>query len=435
MSRPRYRAILVDPEFTITDTPDYVKDTPADAFTAGLGALLTRLFAVLAGEAVIVLTSAAVAALRRCGPATDPAPWKAGADGPFIRYELGDGKRSVIVAEWERMAESRCPLWHPDLSMIDFIGRLSAWHTATGYAYRGTPGVAGTAILRGVLEGRRKTPDPRWFLSHKEDAWTNAEQAYHPRQWGREPEAAEGSGVWEHEYDIRHAYPAAMSSVYVARDDLRHRPDVLEFDPSLAGFWLVDIEAWTIAELPDPAGYPTARRAGRRTRWVTSPTLALLDQLGADGVHPGYKIRDAWLAKGYQELKPFRLMLRDATRTVTPDPDADPGQLDAIAAGLKLCAQEALGMAARNGGRTYRPDWWAAVIAQARSNLWRKLWTARESHNSVPLRVKTDAVYYLSNAADPYVAKAARALDVRRPENVEPGKFKVDPGKSREVAA
>ncbi len=450
MSAVKRWALLIDPEYTIIDAhPNiemFVQPTPKGWDAGGWAGFLLRMLAVLAGEMVVVLTEAAY---RQLGPLVEVPGWDRGVVDAFTTYRRGDDT-AVHVARWELLAGARCPLWEPGLAQIDFVTRLRAWHDVTGHAYRGVPAIAGTAILRDLLTDRKRTPNPSFFLAPWDEGWRDCERAYSRRMFGRRLEAQPGSGVWEHEYDIKDSYPSAMSSALVARQGLKHRPDIRRFDPTLSGFWQVDVEAWPADHpMPDPSGYrkPDGRDQ-HETRWLTSPTLMLLEELHAAGVHGGYSIRDAWVEKGFQEFKSMRLTTRAAVITArehsAKDWFADPGQADALVATLKECTHEALGLTARKGGRLYRPDWQQAVIATARCNLWRKCWTVYKPVSgpnndgnpgrafSVPHGINTDAVYYLSADSDPYRA-APLALDVRQADAVEAGKFKVDPGKSREV--
>lgn len=431
--------LLVDPRGTVVDA-GAPRPTPADAFAGGAGGLLDRVAGRFDGEGVLLLTAAAAELVAELVDA-EPQPagdWKPGAPGVFTTWQAG-GRPAVHVARVDQVAPERgrdvmtgwrMPLHDPGLNARGLSARLTAWHDLTGCAYRGTPGVAGTAILRRLLAGRAKAPEPRWHLAHEERGWHNCEREYGARMWTRSTSCvgAAHDGVrpccsprWLHAYDLTDAYPAAAGSVLVARDDLRHTGRI-DFDPARAGYWRVRIAPWPVAELPDPAGYTSARGAvDDAPRWVTTPTLVLLDELREQGRHGGYQVSDSYTAKGYQELKPFRLLVRDARAAAGDQLGGDDGA--AIARALKQAMREALGMADRRGGRVYRPDWWHAVVALTRCNLFRKLDAIGKASGRYPVRIATDCAYYAGHHPDPADA-APRGMQL----TAEPtaGKFKID---------
>jgi hypothetical protein len=59
----------------------------------------------------------------------------------------------------------------------------------------------------------------------------------------------------------------------------------------------------------------------------------------------------------------------------------------------------------RPGNSVYRPDWHHAVIAQARSNLWRKLWKVGTTADRWPIEIMVDNAWYESDDPDPERAR------------------------------
>ncbi len=334
--------------------------------------------------------------------------WRFSKIDTWTTFERPQDKRALHVGLIPRMTSDRMPLlapW-PDETAV----RLDHWHKVTGCPWRGTPGVAGTSLMRSLAEAQlkedqeeeRKSPRkrkrvltiPRWSLQLSEDlqrAWKSPEADLGKKQWSRQEKAP-----FQHTYDARMMYLAAAGVSLLARDALTHTGR-LPFDAALSGFWLVEFQRWGLAKvLPDPAGYGAAG-----PRWVTTATLQLVADQVERGHHGGFTVLDSWTAKGYRELRRWSSTLRDAHE--------DPMLHDVI---HDYVYREAWGMLGRPGTRVYRPDWHAAVLATARCNLWRKMWTTYETSGQAPLHIATDAVTYASDIEDP-AAACPPAFDLR----------------------
>jgi hypothetical protein len=286
------------------------------------------------------------------------------------------------------------------VSFLDRPYLHRAWRDLTGSAFRGTPGVAGTAILRDLAALQRQ--QPTWQPS--EPGRIGMELAYQLEHW-RSPESDHGR-LFEHGYDLNYMYLGAWVTAEVSAFGLR-RTGAIPFDRKRAGWWLVDIAPWNDPWLPDPAGYTGEDTSG--ARWVTTPTLALLEDLTAQGTHGGFEIHDSWTGPASRAvLQRSGEKIRDALYMLD---SIDVEDLDVpvhirtacpvLIGALKEAYRQAHGLMNREGGRCYRPDWYSAIVAQARSNLFRKLWTAYYQHGHRPLRVDVDNVWYASDSPDP----------------------------------
>jgi hypothetical protein len=258
---------------------------------------------------------------------------------------------------------------------------LVMWHTRTGCAWRGTPGVAGTALLRspGMVPLTKGVAAPRWMLPEKDvdRAWRAGELPYTPKMWDR-PDP----GPFRYTVDARKAYLSAWQSCLFSAKVLR--PGPREFDKTLSGWWFVGLDAWTNGELPDPAGYrPNGRFLGKR--WLTTPTVQLLQDLHTANKHAGFRVIESRVGHGTQLLRTTAETLKEMIMS--------PSSLPVMRDTAKAVYTRTGGMLARPGGRVYRPDWQAAIVAHARANQWRKIAAARAA-GWLPVSINVDAITY-----------------------------------------
>jgi hypothetical protein len=201
--------------------------------------------------------------------------------------------------------------------------------------------------------------------------------------------AAEEGWGWRHRYDHVAAYLGAANVAEVAAGPLVRTGRVL-FDKRLSGYWEIPagptIDA--VAErYPLMPPIVTAHREGE-TVWVTTPTVALLEQLGYL-----VEIRDAWTAPGRRLLRGWAEKLRDVW--------AGTASVPVLHKAVKYTFRETVGMLARRGGRVYRPDWALTIQAQERANLWRRMLAAGLAPAARwPLVVNTDCVTYAADSPD-----------------------------------
>lgn len=349
--------------------------------------------------------------------------WEQGGTERPVTLHAGDWHAGVMEGDaWIRWTHAdRHTIWTCDNDRLPPGGRnspliadqpmltalnMAQWVKVTGVPWVGTPGMAGNALLvDGWEQMNPKAPAPRWntsgvYLPHaaaQGDRWIygHIEQAYTPRQWSRPSMDA------VHGFDLNKAYLSAYSVIELPTAPLeRHRhPDRAQtFDPKEGGIWRVELSPWNYGHLlPDPAGYAPELDDG--TRWLTTPTLTLLQQLTDRGDYGGFTIREAWTA-------PTRRITRKWAELINDMVGAAREPLNYAA---KQLYKQTWGMWA-NPGRVHRPDWHYSIIAQSRANLWRKIDTGMRSdahgtHRTLsavspeeaayaPVRVETDCVFY-----------------------------------------
>jgi len=282
------------------------------------------------------------------------------------------------------VTEDRFPL----ITLDDMALRsaLLAWRATMGTPWFGTPGTAGAQALEGRIKACRT-----WHAAWKTDGPPRAaEAALRPSQWDQR---ADSTAPHLHGYDVTRMYAVASGTTEVCPHALR-QTGPQQFDRSLAGWWLVDLSMWCWPEIPDPAGYANRHHRPGDPRWLTTPTVRLIQQLHEEGAHGGFTVLDSWTGKGRPIFRDWAAGLERLYRDGGPE----------MRATVKAAGRETIGLLNSPTYTTYRPDWHYAVIAQARSNLWRKLWRQYGIDGRTPSAVDTDCVWYGSRLADPIAA-------------------------------
>lgn len=414
---PLARTIYVRPgEMTINTTTEPL---PGGALTGGMAKFLTGLALRLsegATEATVLVDGLAAemvgfpATLPANGNARQDVPafgelaghgWRHGVLAPFTTfYREGYPSLYVGIVPWiAELEPERFPLGTAGEDPVELSLRCYRWHVVTGTAWRGTPGVTGTGLLRQLGAGKG---EPNWKPARQApltDAY-RSEVDYTPRQWHGDASGPQ-SGL-EDGWDARLQY---LSAAMVAELPTRALARVRKFDPKLGGYWRVRLSTWNHPGLPDPAGYERGYHAGEpreSVRWVTTPTLALLDQLTTEGVYGGFEVIEGYASETARVTRTWAERLRDAhnlwdhTLWVAEHGGGGiaTGQFHALKAATKACYRETIGLFGREGGRIDRPEWQDAIISQARTNLWRKLWRVGKDTGRWPVSIDRDTAWF-----------------------------------------
>lgn len=397
---------------TLASIVGWADDRSADGqATVIIAADLARRLSIPDRPALLRLVDPPVEQLAACG-------WTLGTVQPFTLLRRGSRIIALGVEHW--IEPNRCPLLAdtPDQT----VTRFGRWFDLTGTIYRGTPGIAAVAMIRDHYEPVNAVPDK----SRKVPTWLPGEATMLRRQTGN-AEDDYRAGIWqrsgpeqyEHGYDLRTMYLTAAGIADLPWWSLRKQGDPTP-NPKHAGYHLIRPEPWTLNHLlPSPVGrdrgIPSQDAAGR---WVTTPTLRLLDELREQGIFGGYELIETWSADAGRVLRPWSERIRDAIAWVDPEAGAPPERADRhLTAALKDGYREAIGLLGREGGRVFRPEWRHIIIATARANLWRRLWRTGRETDRWPLRIDVDCAWYGSNDPDP-------ARDAPLPLGITPGRFR-----------
>lgn len=393
--------------------------TPDGYAAGGLGALLDRIAAGLDREATVIFDAHAAAELalpvtpdeltdvmdaHPCAEEARAAGWTVSAIGPWSTFTR-DGRAIEMAvhplmeysARKKAFERGSCPLLSPSKSAT--AAAFAEWHRLTGSAYAGTPGTAGLSILAASQPRGKGQLNPTW--KPKQHGPSNgAEDDYQVDHW----RARRAGTRWAHSYDLNRAYVGTCAGLMVCPWELK-RTGRMEFNPRdpRAGWYEVELAPWNIDYMPDPAGYdPLDHKKPRRVRWLTMQTVALLHELTELRVYGGIRVLDSWTGPARPVLKPWQTRMRDAWRMLDSIDDSDVRARVELA--LKTAGRETLGLLGRASNWAYRPDWWAAVIAGTRANLWRRAWKIGGGLNGPgpwPLWFDVDNIWYGSDLDDP----------------------------------
>jgi len=401
---------MITPKWTALDTDGGLRDTPADAFAGGIGAFLDRLapkFGPSGGVILIDYDAAETLGLPTTGPlprsglkdhhaAGDAlsAGWQCSGIGDWSKF-WGNTRPTLHIGLTHLFERSKCPLWTP--WPPDTVAAFRNWHELTGTPWHLSSGVSGVDVLTTIVPAAGKgSPTWRPATGGPDEA---AEQEYTPGNW-RARIRAEDAPHFAHGYDANRGYVGAASSVEVCPWQLRFTGK--RFDRTRAGWWYIQPATWNDPRLPDPAGYRDTLDPGA-PRWVTTPTLTLLEDLTAQGLYGGARVLDSKTGPGKRLFREWSERMRDAYLMTTPGKrelavsDAERTLLETA---VKEAGRAALGEFDSATHWAYRPDWWHAVIAQFRCNLWRRMHRAAREEQRYPLWIDTDNVWYGSDDED-----------------------------------
>ena len=296
------------------------------------------------------------------------------------------GVRDVVQPRYE----DRAP-WRQTPDAPTLRASLLAFRDAVGIEWRRSPGATGTRLLRQLHSGKTATkleldgppPPPASEKLNRDGGHLD---------WTR-PLAASERGLYLHSYDVNGQYLAACSSLPLGVGPWQHHSRVaLPEKPAeyLPGYYRVRVTE-------KPVSGPCPSLCAETLGWVTTPTLRLLREAGAQ-VH----ILECYTwfeSKRY--LEPWYKTLRDARARLSGDA-SDPYALDAV----KGLYRHAIGWFGsetwdRSEDTLYRPDWAHQVRALARANVLRTVYRVGANYGLWPLAVGSDCVYYLSSSPDP----------------------------------
>jgi hypothetical protein len=373
---------------------------PGDWAVAGLGALLRRV-AARTGTREGVLILDRVAALDLGIPVDEVIddPKAMQTVGDMLAVAVGDsGWRCRSVKSWTTLRADGLPTMQLGilpwmradtfgLQVGDFdtdpgatADALGLWWELTGSAYLMSPGVAALRVLQDMVRGGRLKP--AW---KSEPPCPGVEHRWAP--WVRPPML---TGFQEPVtvYDKRRAGLAAAASAEVCIGHLKPT-GARAFDRRLAGWWQIEVPAWNDDRLPHPCGPDVV--AGD-VRWVTTPTLWLLDdlaQLGRTGIA---RVVNSYTGTGRRLFRYWAQRMEQAWQAASR---LESPVGDAVAETVKRgAAREAHGMMAAGTGAIQREDWHHTITAVKRCNMFRAIDRVLAMGGPTPMMVDDDAVIY-----------------------------------------
>lgn len=328
---------------------------------------------------------------------------------------------------------SRCPLIARDHAST--VQAFELWRELVGTPYHGTPGVAGISAMREQATAGERAKGPTW-QPKQTGPRDGYERDYNDPSEGGSPdfllpmEMIPSDHKYLIGYDAKRMYLAAMGSALVCPWTLKPTGADVEWTPELAGWWLITPAPWQDKRLPDPAGYP--HKVDEDKRWVTAPTLSLIHELMDEGIHGGYVVHDSYTGPAKRVNRQWYERQRAAWKSprIAPDPTAlDYAARMPVQAALKACYRETNGMLNAPESRIKRPDWHFATIAQARSNLWRRIRRVGDRLDRWPLYINVDCLFYTAETSDAEAEAPTWVGAKGKPEGIvigdNPGQFTV----------
>lgn len=420
-------------------------ETPADAIDS-CGRLVTRIAAALhkagAAEGTVLVDERVARRIGLLDPATGDgrnqraldsaaqAGWRHSADvGPWTAF-FAKPRPSVFVGQLSWLARADTSWWpfHAPFP-ADVVTALQAFHDLTGVAWQAGAPVMGLELMHRTIttfsvpgqKGRRKadlrddtTPDDAGVSMWSPESWHRP--SLHP---------------YQHSYDKRRAgiTAAGVAKLSPARLVRGRRA----FDPKRAGWWLVTVPPWNIAEMPHPLGpgaAEIARRVGGQNRmWVATAHLDLCAEL--DGKISMPEVIDSLTGPARPVLAPFKEALERAY-SAPIDGDYDDVAQGLVRGAVKDAGVSGIGMLNKADGESsiWRPDWYAGVNATKQANSWRTAWAIGNDEGRWPVAFSDDAVWYGSDDDDAERAapktKNARGQLLIDLTNDVPGAYRVD---------
>jgi hypothetical protein len=318
------------------------------------------------------------------------AKWNIGAVSPWMNLWRPDRAGVHLgILPWLRHGkrDENCPFPIDDRQHLAEL--LARFHRLTGTPYHGNhAGLPGMALLRDGWHRARGSAVPRW--SPKWEGCTPAkgdtEKTIASSTWNKNP-ARFSKG-----FDAVRQYLPAAANALVSPDALRHTGAV-PWTRRRSGYWRIISPVWNIDGLPNPSNYPTGADC-----WVTGPTMELIAELAEKGFTEEPRIIDSWTAEGAGEhLRPWANHIEKCYSALRTDESPD-GAL--LRSAVKDMYKKGIGVMFRAGGRVRRPDWHHAIIAKARTNLFRKMFGVWELTGQVPDSIHYDEIWYSFDNAD-----------------------------------
>jgi hypothetical protein len=218
--------------------------------------------------------------------------------------------------------------------------------------------------------------------------------------WSRPLTDDERRCTWLHRYDKNNAYVAAAGGANLGAGEyvVENHPT---FDAKVPGLWHVILKgesAFNGRDLPHPTGE-------RADSWQYTATVHLAQQLG----YQVTILEGVFFPEYHQTLRPWYELISKARQQLREPGAFKNAQAQTVAYNaLKNVYTGSLGKLAEQAraekqDRLYRPDWWFGIVTLNKALLLLKIAAlARDGYR--PVAAHTDALYFVSQEADPLQA-------------------------------
>lgn len=182
--------------------------------------------------------------------------------------------------------------------------------------------------------------------------------------------------------DANAAYVSAASTVNIALNALT-RTGPLDRFAGAPGYYRVRVrpDTWADRRIVSPLGGGSQRWDGEV--WLPMPTVDQLAELHREEVWPALEIVDSWTSPVHTRLTNWTNFVRDERIRMIESRDSV--GLAAIKRSYVFALQM---MQGHKKCKIRRPDWYHAIHAAHRANMWRKAWRAVEA-GAGPVRMSS----------------------------------------------
>lgn len=339
------------------------------------------------------------------------AGWQGSARGmsPWTRlWREGHPGALVVVSSWQArdamvLDDTRGP--------SDLAGDLLSYARALGIAYRISPAASGVDLISKTrARARIKITEPVEIPDLGQPRIIERDL-----RWTRHFTPTEAGHAYLHGYDHNGAFPAVAGNLAVGIGQVQHLEGAAAaeaWDGRRPGYWQAEVADWRVTDqghpiypwagMPDPADPANrGRREGRR--WLTTPTIAWLAELGHE-----FTITAAMVFDDHTRyLDQWAASVRQARKLYVA------GHLsDRVWSAIKAtyaATHGRLAMADRRGEVLYRPDIHESWVAAAKISTYRRLLQIGTDTGSWPVAAITDTIFYTSDEPDPVKAWPGKA--------------------------
>lgn len=270
--------------------------------------------------------------------------------------------------------DTRWP-WHSEPDPRIVLSSALAASGALDWPLSYSPGHTGLALLQ-----RLSVAHADWLIYPTSDLAHGLPVAHPANHWYDRDAAAAPLG-WLHAYDVRAAYLAAAARVNLGCGELVEAEDWRAAGQH--GVYHVDAEPGAV--LIDGGWYDRAALVAARCQ--SQPFTVDAGWRFAEYHRP----LDQWAARVWAAREATTGLAREA---------------------IKACYVAAIGSFGRAGTAQSRPLWHAAIVAEAARHSWANLRRVT-AYGEVPIGLRVDAVYALSDDPEPQAAQPARLGGLR----------------------
>jgi uncharacterized protein DUF927 len=240
----------------------------------------------------------------------------------------------------------------------------------------------------------------------------------HLETWSRVLMDIEDSAIHVHQYDLNAAELGVTTDIYLGvGNPVHHGPRTwnTKVDKKLASYNRVALDPTKFdPRLPDLGEYWRRSDTDDGTAWLPTDLVVLLDEIGIP-----FEIVDSWIwRRSHRTLRSYYTRLTEARATTRSESAAESDRLAGkVIGGLY---KSRVGDFQRERSRISRPDFRDAIKARRVANMYRRAKKIGETENRYPIAMYVDALYYVGDDPNPWIAAPAGLPMVPEPTDAGP---------------